>query len=119
MGSLDLQGFPHLELSRDGANRVISPCCDPKHPLVILGIAQHYALAIGQLPNTVLVTLDEGLARQAAALAAEHKLRDAHAVYLATASLFVAELATLDREQLARGAKIVQTLTPAGFVATT
>jgi hypothetical protein len=38
---------------------------------------------------------------------------------LATASLFAAELVTLDREQLARGSKIVQTLTPAGFVATT
>lgn len=32
------------------------------------GLAQQYALAIGQLPNTVLVALDEGLARQAAAL---------------------------------------------------
>jgi len=82
-------------------------------------IAQQYGLAIGQLPNTVLVTLDEGLARQAAAFGARHKLRGADAVYLATASLFAAELVTLDREQLARGAKIVQTLTPAGFVATT
>ena len=58
-------------------------------------------------------------ARHAAALGAQHKLRGADAVYLATASSFAAELVTLDREQLDRGAKIVQTLTPAGFVATT
>lgn len=82
-------------------------------------LAQQYSLAIGQLPNTVLVALDEGLARQAAAFGAKHKLRGADAVYLATASLFAAELVTLDREQLARGAKIVQTLTPGGFLATT
>jgi predicted nucleic acid-binding protein len=82
-------------------------------------IAHQYGLAIGQLPNTFLVTLDEGLARQAAAFGARYKLRGADAVYLATASLFAAELVTLDKEQLERGAKIVQTLTPAGFVATT
>jgi len=82
-------------------------------------IAHQYGLAIGQLPNTVLVALDEGLARQAAAFGARHKLRGADAVFLATASLFAAELVTLDREQLERGAKFVQTLTPAGFVATT
>jgi len=37
------------------------------------GLAQQYALAIGQLPTTVMVALDEGLARQAAALGAQHK----------------------------------------------
>ena len=83
------------------------------------GIAQRYGLAVGQLPNTVLIALDEELARQAAVLGAQHKLRGADAVYLATASLFAAELVTLDKEQLDRGAKIVQTLTPSGFVATT
>jgi predicted nucleic acid-binding protein len=82
-------------------------------------LAQQYGLAIGQLPNTVLVALDEGLARQAAAFGAKHKLRGADAVYLATASLFAAELVTLDREQLSRGARIARTLTPSGFLATT
>jgi predicted nucleic acid-binding protein len=81
--------------------------------------ARQYGLAIGQLPNTVLVALDESLARQAAMLGAQHRLRGADAVYVATASLFAAELVTLNKEQLERGAKIVQTLTPAGFVATT
>jgi predicted nucleic acid-binding protein len=82
------------------------------------GLAQQYAMAIGQLPNTVMVALDEGVARQAAALGAQHKLRGADAVYLASAALFAAELVTLDREQLGRGAAIVQTLTPADFLAT-
>jgi predicted nucleic acid-binding protein len=82
------------------------------------GLAQQYAMAVGQLPNTVMVVLDEGLARQAAALGAQHKLRGADAVYLASAALFAAELVTLDHEQLRRGAAIVQTLTPAEFMAT-
>ena len=82
------------------------------------GLAQQYAMAVGQLPNTVLVALDEGLARQSAALGAQHRLRGADAVYLASAALFAAELVTLDREQLERGAAIAQTLTPADFLAT-
>ena len=82
------------------------------------GLAQQYAMAVGQLPNTVMVALDEGLARQSAALGAQHRLRGADAVYLASAALFAAELVTLDREQLKRGAAIVQTLTPADFLAT-
>ena len=82
-------------------------------------VAQRYALAIGQLPNTVLVALDDGLARQAAALAAQHKLRGADAVFVASAALFASELVTLDSEQLERGASVVQTLTPKRFLATT
>jgi predicted nucleic acid-binding protein len=82
------------------------------------GLAQQYALAIGQLPNTVLVALNEGLASQSAGLGARHKLRGADAVYLATAALFSAELVTLGREQLERGSSIVQTLTPTGFLST-
>ena len=72
------------------------------------GLAQQYALAIGQLPHTVLVALDEGLARQAAELAARHKLRGV--------DLFAAELVTLDRQQLERGSAIVPTLPPADFL---
>jgi predicted nucleic acid-binding protein len=82
------------------------------------GLARQYALAIGQLPNTVLVALDEGLASQAAGFGARHKLRGADAVFLATAALFAAELVSLDREQLERGSSIVLTLTPTGFLST-
>jgi predicted nucleic acid-binding protein len=81
-------------------------------------LAQQYALSIGQLPNLVLVTLDEGLARQSAALGAQHGLRGAGAVFLASAAVFAAELVTLDREQLQRGASVVETLSPAGFLKT-
>jgi predicted nucleic acid-binding protein len=82
------------------------------------GLAQQYTMSVGQLPNTVMVPLDEGLARQAAAFWAQHKLCGADAVYLASAALFAAELVTLDREQLERGATIVPTHTPADFLAT-
>jgi predicted nucleic acid-binding protein len=82
------------------------------------GLAQQYALAIGQLPNTVLVALDEDLARQEAAVGAQHKLSGAESVFLASAALFAAELVTLDREQLQRGSSIVQTLSPADFLRT-
>ena len=82
-----------------------------------VGLAQQYALAIGQLPDTILVTLDEGLAQRAAALGAQHKLRGADSVFLASAALFAAELVTLDREQR-RGSSIVQTLSPAEFLRT-
>lgn len=44
-------------------------------------LAQQYALAIGQLPNTVLVSLDEGLAERAAVIGAQHKLRGADSVF--------------------------------------
>lgn len=82
------------------------------------GLAQQYALAIGQLPNTVLVALDESLAREAAALGAQHRLRGADSIFLASAALFAAELVTLDREQLQRASSIVQTLSPAEFLRT-
>jgi predicted nucleic acid-binding protein len=82
-------------------------------------VAHSYALAIGSLPNTVLVALDDGVAQQAAALAAQHRLRGADAVFVAAAALFAAELVTLDSEQLERGAAVVQTHTPQTFLATT
>jgi predicted nucleic acid-binding protein len=81
-------------------------------------LAQPYYMAVSQLPNTVMVVLDEGSALQAAALRAQHQLRGADSVYLASAVIFAAELVTLDRKQLKRGAAIVQTLAPAGFLAT-
>lgn len=81
--------------------------------------AQRYALAIASLPNTVLVALDDEVARQAAALAAQHKLRGADAVFVAAAAMFATELVTLDSEQLERGAVAVRTHTPRTFLATT
>jgi predicted nucleic acid-binding protein len=51
-------------------------------------------------------------------LGAQHKLRNADSVFLASAALFAAELVTLDREQLQRGSSMVQTLSPAEFLRT-
>jgi predicted nucleic acid-binding protein len=79
-------------------------------------LALQYARAICQLPGTAMVALDDGLAGQAAAFGAQHRLRGADAVFLATAALFAAELITLDHEQLARAGAIVQTLTPGDFM---
>jgi predicted nucleic acid-binding protein len=78
-------------------------------------LAQRFAASIAQLPNVVMVALDEGLARQAALLGAQHKLRGADGVYVATAAQFGAELITLDEEQLQRGAKAVATFNPANI----
>lgn len=81
-----------------------------------ISMSQQYALAIGQLPNLFLVSLDEGLARESAALGARLGLRGADAVFLASAALYSSELVTWDREQLERGARVVQTLSPAAFM---
>jgi len=58
------------------------------------------------------------LARQAAALGAQHKLRGADSVFPASTALFSAEWVTLDRQQLQRGSPVVQTLSPADFLTT-
>ncbi|MEO6060502.1 MAG: type II toxin-antitoxin system VapC family toxin [Thermoflexales bacterium] len=78
-------------------------------------LAQRFAGSIAQLPNVIMVALDEGLARQAALLGAQLKLRGADAVYIATAAQFGAELITLDEEQMLRGAKAVATFNPTSF----
>jgi predicted nucleic acid-binding protein len=78
-------------------------------------LAHRFAGSIAQLPNVVMVGLDEGLAHQAALLGAQHKLRGADAVYVATAAQFGAELITLDEEQLLRGVNSVATLSPESF----
>ena len=79
-------------------------------------LAQRFSGSIAQLPNVVMAALDEGLARQAALLGAQHKLRGANAVFVATAAQFGAELITLDEEQLQRGSKVIAASRPADFV---
>lgn len=65
-----------------------------------------------QFPGMTLVPLTTRLAQSAAALAAEHKLRGADAVYVAVAQQHEAILITLDAEMLERGAAVVDTVTP-------
>jgi len=66
-----------------------------------------------RLPGLVLVPLDQGLAAQAAEIAAEHRLRGSDAVYGAVSLRFGSLLVTLDREQHARLKPIVRSSYPA------
>jgi predicted nucleic acid-binding protein len=62
------------------------------------------------------LALDGESAREAARLAAGHRLRGADAVYVAAAKTHGAVLVTLDREQLNRAKGIVDTQTPAEYM---
>jgi predicted nucleic acid-binding protein len=55
-----------------------------------------------EIPNLVLVAVDEPLAEQAVEIAARYRLRGSDAVYAAVSLRFGTELVTLDREQLSR-----------------
>lgn len=74
-------------------------------------LARQFALALSRLPHLVWIPLDMALARQAADVAARHRLRGSDAVYAAVALRFGCALVTLDREQRER----VSGLVPAYF----
>ena len=67
-------------------------------------------LSQSDIVDLVPVTLT--LAQQAASLAADHRIRGCDAVYVAMADQFGDYLVTLDRQQLDRGAAIVDTREP-------
>ena len=71
------------------------------------------AAVIFNIPMLQWVDLDEAFARQAADLAAAHRLRGADAVYAAVAVAHGCDLVSLDREHLTRLTAVVRTLTPA------
>lgn len=75
-------------------------------------LAREFSRAISRLPHLVLVALDATLARRAAEVAAEHRLRGSDAVYATVALQFGSTLVTLDREQRDRVAKIVPARSP-------
>jgi predicted nucleic acid-binding protein len=75
--------------------------------------AQAFATALSQLPNVTFLSLDEILAGQASALAAQHQLRGADAVYAAVALRAGCTLISLDREHLTRLKRVVTVRTPA------
>jgi len=79
--------------------------------------AEAFAEAVEQLPNVTVMVVDDLLARLAVALAAQHGLRGADAVYAAVAAHAGCTLVTLDREQLNRLAGAVPTRTPAAALA--
>ena len=74
--------------------------------------ALDYVEAIVALPNVSIVTMTTTVARQAASLAATHRLRGADAVYVAVALRYGAVLVTRDGEQRTRGAAAVTCQSP-------
>lgn len=75
-------------------------------------LARRFVATVQRLPNLVWVAVDALLARQAAALAAEHALKGSDAVYAAVARRFGSTLVTLDQQQLERSAAAVEVQTP-------
>jgi predicted nucleic acid-binding protein len=74
--------------------------------------ALQYANATAALPHLTLVSLTPATARQAADLAAHHRLRGADAVYLAVARRYGTTLISRDDEQRSRGSAVVTCQTP-------
>ena len=68
--------------------------------------ALEYTDAIAALPHLTLGGLTAAMARQAAELAASHRVRGADAVYLAVARRYATTLVSRDSEQLARGSGV-------------
>jgi predicted nucleic acid-binding protein len=79
--------------------------------------AQRLVEILTRLRSVTFVALDDTLARQAAALAAAHRLRGADAVYAAVAQQFGTTLVSRDREHLTRLAGIVPVLHPVAALA--
>ena len=65
-----------------------------------------------QLPNSRLVAIDPQLARHAALLAGQHRLRGSDAFYVALAQQLGFSLVTWDQEQADRGSAATPVLTP-------
>ena len=74
--------------------------------------ALQYANATAALPHVTLVPLTPAMARQAAELAATHRLRGADAVYLAVARRYGTTLVSRDDEQRTRGSSVTLCQTP-------
>ena len=64
-----------------------------------------------QLPNSRLVAIDPHLARHAALLAGEHRLRGSDSFYVALAQQLGFSLVTWDREQAERGSAATPVIT--------
>lgn len=66
-----------------------------------------YASATAGLPHLTLVALTPTMARQAAELAAAHRLRGADSIYVAVARRYGTTLISRDEEQRVRGSAVV------------
>lgn len=65
-------------------------------------LAKAFVNSLSQLPHVVFVPVDLTVARRAAEVAADHRLRGSDAVYASVAIQFGSTLVTLDREQRQR-----------------
>jgi predicted nucleic acid-binding protein len=74
--------------------------------------ALQYAVATAALPHLTLVSLTAAVAREAAGLAATHRLRGADAIYVAVARRYGTTIVSRDDEQRMRGAAVVTCQTP-------
>lgn len=75
-------------------------------------LAQELVSIIEDLPGVNLISLDRPLARRAAQIAVEHRLRGADAVYVSVAVEYEAMLISWDREMLERCPPAVATMAP-------
>jgi predicted nucleic acid-binding protein len=80
-------------------------------------LAREFAATLTRLPHLVWVPLDSTLARQAADVAAQYRLRGSDAVYGAVALRFGATLVTLDGEQLERMEAVLAACPPSEALA--
>lgn len=74
--------------------------------------AVHFAQAAAALPHLTIVSLTPAVARQAAELAAAHRLRGADAIYVAVARRYGTTLVSRDIEQRTRGSAVVSCVSP-------
>ena len=75
-------------------------------------LASRAVAAVLRLPGLRFVPVDEGLARAAASLAGQFRIRGADAIYIAVAAALRVPLVTWDREQRERAAPIVDVFVP-------
>ena len=129
--SVWVNGFDEREPGHEASRRMLEHLATEAIPIVLPHLAlvevagaisrtrrdpaqaQAFALAIRRLPNVRLVPLDDELTDLALALAAQHGLRGADAVYAAVARSERCTLISWDHEHLTRLGSVATTLTPA------
>jgi len=116
----------HYLASRQFLQRVRAQRCNLYCPTLVLPecaaaiarptadatLAEELVSLVESFPRLQLVPLDVPLARRAAEVARDHRLRGADSVYVSVAETVDSGLITWDAEMLKRGADVVTTMTP-------
>ena len=134
--SVFLNGFNPYEAGHEESRRLLALLQEQAAPIVVptlllpevaaaigwgrqdADLAREFAAALSRLPHLVLIPLDTTLARQAADVAAQYRLRGSDAIYAAVALRFGSTLITLDREQRERVAGALLARYPAEVLGT-